>query len=85
MKASIKRRLHNGKRRIRRRLKKKQWPPQRRRMFKDRNVAPRHGAVDPRATRERLSVIPLGRLAYLKGKPGGENSMSGKPRRSEIA
>jgi len=30
-------------------------------------------------------VIPLGRLTYLKGKPGGDNSMSGTPRCSEIA
>src|SRR5262249_24973636 len=47
--------------------------------------APSNGAVDPRATRERLSVIPLGRLTYLKGKPGGDNSMSGKPRCSKTA
>ena len=47
--------------------------------------APSNGAVDPRATRERLSVIPLGRLTYPKGKPGGDNSMSGKPRCPEIA
>ena len=47
--------------------------------------APRHGAVDPRATRERLSVIPLSRLTYLKGKPGGESSLSGKPRGSPSA
>jgi hypothetical protein len=30
-------------------------------------------------------VKPLGRLTYLKGKPGGDNSMSGKPRCLEIA
>jgi len=30
-----------------------------------------------------LSVIPLGHLTYLKGKPGGENSMSGKLERAE--
>ena len=47
--------------------------------------APRRDRVDPRVTRERLSVIPLGRLTYLKGKPGGDNSMSGKPRCSESA
>jgi len=47
--------------------------------------APSNGVIDPRATREGLSVIPLGRLTYLKGKPGGDNSMSGKPRYPEIA
>jgi len=47
--------------------------------------APSNGVVDPRVTRERLSVIPLGRLTYLKGKPGGDNSMSGKPCCPEIA
>ena len=30
-------------------------------------------------------MIPLGHLTYLKGKPGGESSMSGKPRCPEIA
>ena len=34
----VQRRLRNCKRRIRRRLRKKQWPEQRRRMFRDRNV-----------------------------------------------
>jgi hypothetical protein len=38
VKATIRRRLQNCKRRIRRRLKKKQWVPQRCRMFRDRNV-----------------------------------------------
>jgi hypothetical protein len=41
--------------------------------------------LDPRGTRERLSVIPLGHPTYLKGKPGGENSMSGKPGCPETA
>jgi len=36
--ASIKKHLRNCKRRIRRRLKKKQWEDQRRRMFKDKNI-----------------------------------------------
>jgi hypothetical protein len=34
----VQRRLRNCKRRIRRRLRKKQWPQQRRRMFRERNV-----------------------------------------------
>lgn len=38
MKATIKKRLRNCKRRIQRRLKKKQWNEQRRRMFKDKNI-----------------------------------------------
>jgi hypothetical protein len=33
---------------------------------------------DPRATREELSATLLGHPTYLKGKPGGENSLSGK-------
>ena len=38
MKATTKKRLRNCKRRIQRRLKKKQWDEQRRRTFKDKNV-----------------------------------------------
>ena len=38
MNAKIKKRLRNCKRRIRRRLRKKQWQEQRRRMFKDKNI-----------------------------------------------
>ncbi len=38
MNAKIRRRLRNCKRRIQRRLRKKQWTEQRRRMFQDRNV-----------------------------------------------
>ena len=38
MKAKVGRRLRNRKRRIQRRLRKKQWPEQRRRLFRDRNV-----------------------------------------------
>ena len=38
MKAKVRRQLRNGKRRIQRRLRKKQWPEQRRRFFRDRNV-----------------------------------------------
>ena len=38
MKAKIRRRLRNGQRRIQRRLRKKQWPDQRRRLFKDHNI-----------------------------------------------
>jgi hypothetical protein len=38
VKAKIKKRLRNCKRRIERRLRKKQWAEQRRRMFQDRNV-----------------------------------------------
>ena len=47
--------------------------------------APRHGVVDPRGTREGLSVRPLGCLAHLKGKPGGESSMPEKPECVETA
>src|SRR5215210_888719 len=36
--AKVQRRLCNCKRRIRRRLRKKQWPEQSRRMFRDRNI-----------------------------------------------
>ena len=38
MKARIKKLLRNSKRRLQRRLKKKQWAEQKRRMFKDRNI-----------------------------------------------
>jgi DDE family transposase len=38
VKAKIRKRLRNGKRRMQRRLRKKQWEEQRRRMFKDRNI-----------------------------------------------
>jgi len=38
VKAKIKKQLRNCKRRIRRRLKKKQWEEQRRRLFKDKNI-----------------------------------------------
>jgi Transposase DDE domain group 1 len=38
VKATIKKRLRNCKRRIQRRLKQKQWNEQRRRMFKDKNI-----------------------------------------------
>src|SRR2546423_13244988 len=38
VKAKVRRRLRNCKRRIQRRLRKKQWTEQRRRMFQDRNV-----------------------------------------------
>jgi hypothetical protein len=38
VKAQVRRRLRNCKRRIQRRLRKKQWQEQRRRMFRDRNV-----------------------------------------------
>jgi hypothetical protein len=40
---------------------------------------PFYGVIDPRETREGLSVIPLGHRTYLKGKPGGESNMFGKP------
>jgi hypothetical protein len=40
--------------------------------------APCHGVVDPRVTREGLSVIPLGYRPHLKAKAGGEKSMVGK-------
>jgi hypothetical protein len=43
--ASIKKHLRNCKRRIRRRLKKKQWEEQRRRMFKDKNI---HYEIGPK-------------------------------------
>jgi hypothetical protein len=36
--ATIKKRLRNCKRRIRRRLRPRQWPEQRRRLFRDRNI-----------------------------------------------
>ena len=38
MKLKVQRRLRNCKRRIRRRLRRKQWPEQRRRLFRDRNI-----------------------------------------------
>jgi hypothetical protein len=38
VKAKVRRRLRNCKRRIQRRLRKKQWPQQRQRMFRDRNI-----------------------------------------------
>src|SRR3954469_17386639 len=38
VKAKVRRRLRNCKRRIQRRLRKKQWPEQSRRMFRDRNL-----------------------------------------------
>ena len=38
MKAMLRRRLRNCKRRIQRRLRQKQWPEQRQRMFRDRNI-----------------------------------------------
>lgn len=38
MNLKVQRRLRNCKRRIRRRLRKKQWPEQRRRLFRDRNI-----------------------------------------------
>jgi hypothetical protein len=38
VKAKVRRRLRNCKRRIQRRLRKKQWPEQRQRMFRDRNI-----------------------------------------------
>lgn len=38
MKTKVRRRLRNCKRRIQRRLRKKQWAEQRRRMFRDRNI-----------------------------------------------
>ena len=38
MKAKVRRRLKNCKRRIQRRLRKKQWPEQSRRMFRDSNL-----------------------------------------------
>ena len=47
--------------------------------------ASRHSTVDPRATRERLSVIPLDHQTHLKAKARGENSMSGKARVGETA
>src|SRR5262249_29494882 len=47
--------------------------------------APRHDAVDPRATRERLSVTPLSHRTNLTRKLEGKSSMSGKPRGSENA
>lgn len=47
MKATIKKRLRNCKRRIQRRLKKKQWDEQRRRMFKDKNIHYEIGVKTP--------------------------------------
>ena len=38
MKVKVRQRLRNCKRRLRHRLRKKQWPDQRRRMFRDRNI-----------------------------------------------
>jgi len=38
VKAKVRRQLRNCKRRIQRRLRKKQWPEQRRRFFRDRNI-----------------------------------------------
>jgi len=45
-----------------------------------RSSALHHDLNDPRATREGLSVIPLGHQTYLAAKAKGEISMSGKPR-----
>src|SRR5262249_30250304 len=40
--------------------------------------APHRGMNDLRATREGLSVMPLGHQIYLDAKTKGDNSMSGK-------
>ena len=49
--AKVRRRLRNCKRRIQRRLKKKQWQEQKRRMFRDRNIhyeiADKTGSSEP--------------------------------------
>jgi hypothetical protein len=40
--------------------------------------APHRGVNDPRVTRERLNVTPLGHRTYLDAKAKGENRMSEK-------